>query len=142
MVKNNNLMYKELRKRLEMIADTIGADYKEIPFMADNKAWGRSYIEIDQNMFKIVEYDYAHYIKTITFDNVEDLVFEITKSLISSVVSNKLKGFDNGQAHSDRRFRGRLFELYIEYAGKISSDYELRMREKINQILIEHPYHD
>ena len=135
-------MYAKLRKRLEIIADTIGADHEEIPFMANNKAWGRTFIEIEESKYQLKIYDYAHYIKTITFDNIDDLVFEIAQALISSVVSNKIKGFDNGQAHSDRKFRGRLFELYIEYAGKISSEFKVKMEEHISEVLANQPYRD
>lgn len=142
MFKNNNSKYTELRKRLETIADTIGADHEEIPFMANNKAWGRTFIEIDKNTYKIIEYDYAHYIQTITFDNVDDLVFEITQSLIFSVVIPKMKGFESGLVHNDRRYRARLFELEIEYASKISSEFKTKMEESISIVLAKHPYRD
>jgi hypothetical protein len=132
------MTYDSLIKRIRKLGEKINVPEESYPDFKKSRDLAHPYIEIMFPFYYWIVIERGQELERKKFFNVNDLIYEVFKHITSDMalwyeVSHRIEGQD---------FRRVMFSHQLNLMGKLCSQWQERIQQDIDKILVKSPYDD
>jgi hypothetical protein len=128
----------EVRRRVDELAQVIGAPESSLPTYGETQDGARPHIEIRDGLLYFVVIERGAELVHEPYPRLDQLL----ERIFSAVTSEMASTFEARNRRSGEDFRRQMFALNIAYLSKLNPDWAARERLRLNEVLRAHPFTD